>query len=279
MNGCDVQASGAVELYFYDELDPAQRVSIETHVSICAECRRAFEELSVIRAALASRPRVDAPLDGDWSAFMIRLDEAIRIDHRGRQTAAVMNMPERAAAARPTRRLVVYAPYAAMAALLALVTSTVVYFARTSPVDPNAPSHTVEVAPPSAATPATDSTARVEPVSTTHGQGFAALSEQHFERSKLVVLGLANKDAKALEADWAFERGLASSLLDDTRLYRMAAEDRGMTRLAGVMGDLELVLLQTSLADKPDPDTLQRIQRLIHKRDLVTKMDVATTGS
>ena len=107
---------------------------------------------------------------------------------------------------------------------------------------------------------------------------FAALSEQHFERSKLVVLGLANKDAHhAREADWAYERGLASNLLSDTRLYRQAAEERGMKTLADVMGDLELVLLQTSLADAPDAGALAQIQRLIHKRDLVTKMEVAAT--
>jgi hypothetical protein len=109
---------------------------------------------------------------------------------------------------------------------------------------------------------------------------FASLSEQHFERSKLVVLGIANKDARvASQADWAFERELASSLLTDTRMYRMAAEERGMKTLADVMGDLEIVLLQTSLAGTPDAESLEQIQRLIRKRDLVTKMDVATTGS
>ena len=109
---------------------------------------------------------------------------------------------------------------------------------------------------------------------------FAALSEQHFERSKLVVLGLANKDPHAArEADWAYERGLATNLLSDTRLYRLAAEERGLKALADVMGDLEIVLLQTSLADAPDDGALERIQRLIHKRDLVTKMDASTTGS
>lgn len=109
---------------------------------------------------------------------------------------------------------------------------------------------------------------------------FAALSEQHFERSKLVVLGLANKDPqRAREADWAYERGLATNLLSDTRLYRQAAEARGLRTLAGVMGDLEIVLLQTSLAEAPDAGTLEQIQRLIHKRDLVTKMDVTAAGA
>jgi hypothetical protein len=44
------------------------------------------------------------------------------------------------------------------------------------------------------------------------------------------------------------------------------------------MSDLELVLLQTSLADRQDPATLARLQRLIRKRDLVTRMDVAWLG-
>ena len=51
-----------------------------------------------------------------------------------------------------------------------------------------------------------------------------------------------------------------------------------MTTLAGVMGDLELVLLQTSMSDKPDMATLEQLQRLIAKRDLVTKMEVVTTA-
>ena len=36
-------------------------------------------------------------------------------------------------------------------------------------------------------------------------------------------------------ADWAYERQLAGALLDDTRLYKQAAEARGLESLAGVM--------------------------------------------
>lgn len=109
--------------------------------------------------------------------------------------------------------------------------------------------------------------------------GLAAVSEQHFERSRLVVLGLTARDPRRASArDWEYERRMAGSLLEDTRLYKQAAADRGMTSLAGVMSDLELVLLQTSLADRQDPATLARLQRLIRKRDLVTRMDVAALG-
>ena len=51
-----------------------------------------------------------------------------------------------------------------------------------------------------------------------------------------------------------------------------------MRTLAGVMSDLELVLLQTSHSDEPDAATLSRLQQLIRKRDLVTKMEVVSTS-
>jgi hypothetical protein len=110
--------------------------------------------------------------------------------------------------------------------------------------------------------------------------GLASVSAGHLERSKLVVLGLATRHPDDVKrSDWAYERELATSLLNDTRLYRIAAEQRGLTSLAGVMRDLELVLLQTSMADDTDAAALPRIQRLIRKRGLVEKMDVAgTTG-
>ena len=269
MTTCLRQASGEVELYFYDELDPSTRASIEQHLLSCRECRRALEELSTIRTALATRPVVDAPVDGDWSAFMIRLNETIAPESSATRVAADAPSPEHRASR--------YAPYLAMAAVLTLVTSAIVYVARTTARhEPVQPTPVVERIEQPVATPTVAPAVQQNPEA-----GFAALSEQHFERSKLVVLGLANKDPRhATNEDWAYERGLASGLLDDTRLYRMAAEERGMKNLASVMGDLELVLLQTSLAEKPDPETLERIQRLIHKRDLVTKMDaVATTGS
>jgi anti-sigma factor RsiW len=276
MTGCERQGSGGparLVFYFYDELEPRERSAVERHLQSCTECRRAFEELSMIRSALAAMPSIDAPPSGDWTAFMRRLNEAVRPavidDPRARRVIPMVR----------ARAGVRYAPYLTMAALLTLVMSGVVYVARSTSRPPSSSPSSIgaratvpQGSPPEPAPVAAERSAEA---------AFAALSEQHFERSKLVVLGLANKDPhRAREADWAYERGLASNLLSDTRLYRLAAEARGMKTLAGVMGDLEIVLLQTSLADAPDAGALEQIQRLIHKRDLVTKMDVAsTTGS
>ena len=122
---------------------------------------------------------------------------------------------------------------------------------------------------------AATSAAAMDPAART---AFTRLSGQHFGRSKLVVLGMANKDAgSAKSTDWQYERQLASSLLIDTRLYRAAAEENGMASLASILADLELVLLQTSMAQESSRDDLEQIQRLIRKRDLVTKMNVVVT--
>ena len=253
MTTCAVLGSGDIELYFYDDLAPRDREAVERHVLACAECRAALDELRVIRAALAGRPVVSSPL-GDWSAFMSRLDASIASER-----APDSHVPRQRRDWRSP-----YVVYLAMAALLALVTISVAiaFRSRHLPASP-------------AIAPVADRSASPAPRNVA---AFTALTEEHFERSKLVVLGLATKDPQSGRAtDWAYERTLASGLLNDTRMYRFAAEDRGLNGLAGVMRDLELVLLQASLTDDKDPAALPQLQRLIRKRDLIEKMDVVTT--
>ena len=287
MTPCTYLAPGEIELYFYDELGLDERAAVRSHLPSCGDCRLALEELATIRAALSTRASVDSPPNGDWTPFMERLADACQPGRLGGgspvgsatdgQSELRPPVPPVLAfeiPSGPHRTRAGYPSYLAMAALLTLVTAGVVYVARvasrpaTSPVTDVA-QHTAPASAPS-----------VPPSERSADAAFAALSEQHFERSKLVVLGLANKDPRrAGEADWAYERELATNLLSDTRLYRQAAEARGLRTLAGVMGDLEIVLLQTSLAEAPDAEALGQIQRLIHKRDLVTKMDASAAGS
>jgi hypothetical protein len=262
---CDLQAAGTIELYFYGELQERERVAVRAHLGECAECRAALEDLSVIRAALARRPDVATPPGGDWSGFMRRLDAAVAAErpHADPGTAAVVT---------PLRRQL--APYLALAATLALVTMAVISMLNRRPVSDPKTVMTASARPAPEAAPAVQ---HASLTATEPDPALLAVSGQHFERSKLVVLGIATKDAR--QADWAYERQLAGTLLSDTRLYRVAAEERGMQGLAGVMRDLELVLLQTSLTDETDPASLAQIQRLIRKRDLLEKMDaVATAG-
>ncbi len=250
---CDVD----LVLYFYGELEPAERARAAAHVRGCADCRHRLEELQTIREALASRPAVDAPPAGDWSGFMRRLDEAVRPVHAVPPPSGVL---ERRRGMWTVRHI------AALAAMLTLVTMGVLIAVRarstTVQVQTQAAVEAPMTAPLSAAPAAPD-------------QALRAVSAEHLERSKLVVLGLATRDPHhTTAADWQYERRLAESLLSDTRLYRIAAQDRGVADVARVMRDLETVLLETSLSDSTDKNALERVQRLIARRDLVVTMQV-----
>lgn len=258
MNACQFVNAGAIELYFYGELDTAAVARLEGHLQRCATCRQHLEDLRSIRAALGSRSRVDSPPAGDWSDFTRRLDAAIATT-----------------AAPPRGRS--FVPWLAIAATLTIAASGVLLTGR---LRHESPAPQEEQASASSRSPQ-----GVRPA--VHRAGSVSIadrslmehSEEHFERSKLVVLGLATLDPEhAHAADWQHERELAGSLLPDTRLYRLAAEDRGMTDLARVLGDLETVLLETSMSEHADPDALQRVQRLIARRDLVVKMNVVGSG-
>jgi len=264
MTVCDLFDSPDIELYFYHELDARERGRVDAHLRGCAACRQRLDDLRAIRRALASRPVVDAPPAGDWSGFMRRLDAAIAADTTAPGAASVSPR-----AATP-RRGWALRPALALAAMLALVTIGVAIAARYRAT----PAPVIESASQTPAqTPAPQLKADPD-------RSLKVGTAEHLERSKLVVLGLATRDPQhTTAADWQYERQLAGNLLTDTRLYRLQAQDRGMKDVARVMRDLETVLIEASMADKPDRDTLERVQRLITKRDLVVKMQVVAASS
>ena len=101
MTMCAIHDAGSIELLFYGELPDGDRAEIERHLLHCRVCAHALEELKVIRSALAVRPTVDGPASGDWTAFMGRLDEAVRVHA---STPVVVPFVPRRPAARSLRR-------------------------------------------------------------------------------------------------------------------------------------------------------------------------------
>jgi hypothetical protein len=264
MSICRLSDSPDIELFFYEELGPADRARVAAHLQECPECRGRLDDLHAIRRALAAEPVVDAPPAGDWSGFMRRLDSAVGL--------APVSSPR----TRSVRQLV------ALAATLAMVALGVYMAARVPPARPAAPvvQNGGAVNAPPQASPASPAVARAEE-GLTPMAALREVSAEHLERSKLVVLGLAARDPHTTGAtDWQYERRLAGSLLPETRLYRLAAQERGVEDVAHVMRDLETVLLEASMSDASDRDSLERVQRLIARRGLVSKMQiVATSGA
>jgi hypothetical protein len=223
-------------LYFYGELPPDERRWFEQHLPGCKDCSAALAELEALRSALAGRARATRPDERDWDGFMRRLQSAL--DDPG--------------AASPTRPALTAIWLGLAAALFLAVALGLVWQRRV-------------LEPPE--TPMAEA-----------GAGDAALAAaaaRHFERAKLVVLGIAMKDpAQTGAADWEYERQLAASLLPETRLFRLSASDHGDARLASLLGDLESVLLQAAMTTEGDAPELQRLQRVIRRRDLLGRMDL-----
>ncbi|HSL19963.1 MAG TPA: zf-HC2 domain-containing protein [Vicinamibacterales bacterium] len=244
---CLRASSESLTLLFYGELPPDERASLEEHVRTCEECTAILAEFDQVRAALAARAEA-ARGHRDWAAFMHGLDAALE--------AAADAPPYLERHARPIDRHTWRGAWIPLAALLVLGIALGLIWQRRA----LGPAETVVAGAerPDAADAALE-----------------AAAMRHFGRAKLVVLGLAMKDAGTATAkDWQYERELAASLLPETRLFRLSAADHGASRLADLLGDLESVLLQASLTSEADTPELERIQRVIRRRDLLVRMDL-----
>jgi Putative zinc-finger len=237
--------SDHVELYFYDELSPADRTAFEAHLPACRSCRATLGELQEIRAALAPLRAQGVRSEFEWRAFMRRLDARLDVETVSRR--------------RPNSGLLVAA---GIAATLAVGVVTGVLWQREQ-------SHRAD----RGAQPGV--TALTADGADGRSRERSREAAEHLDRAKIVLLGLANKDAGAESVDdWSYERSLAASLLPDTRLQRLAALEAGDAEMASLLSDLEVLLLQASFSAEPDRATLSRLQRYINRRDLLVRTEL-----
>src|SRR5215510_3341584 len=96
----------------------------------------------------------------------------------------------------------------------------------------------------------------------------------HLERSQMLLIELMNTDVK----DWvdlSDERQQARDLLDDNRLYRVSAQQKGDPAVAHVPDELERVLAE--IANSPEQPTagdVREIRKRIESQDLLFKIQV-----
>ena len=249
MSACDRLEPGTIEQYFYGELAPDDLSRVEDHLRACPSCREQIADLHAVSDALAQHRMVDAPPAGAWSGFMQRLEhQTTRSSRRAWQQSL--------------RRA------AGVAAVLAVIVIGAALALRTTRTTPDGGSQHTIAAP-----------ILRHAADATRGIALQTATAEHLERSKVVVLDLAMRDPNEKAVEWQDERRLARSLLSDTRLYRLTAEEQGRTDIARVMRDLETVLLEASMSDSSDPKALSRVQHLISKRDLLMKMQVVSAAT
>jgi hypothetical protein len=96
----------------------------------------------------------------------------------------------------------------------------------------------------------------------------------HLERSQMVLVELANAPSDG-PLDVSAERASANDLVSANRLYRQTAVRSGETALAGMLEELERVLVEVAAGpERLTPAALGELQRRIESRGLLFKIRV-----
>ncbi len=97
----------------------------------------------------------------------------------------------------------------------------------------------------------------------------------HLDRSQMVLAELSNAPDGKGKIDISAEQQQAEELIDDNRLYRQTAHSTGDTAVAGVLDDLERVLLE--IAHSPSElsnEQMEQFRQEIRDRGLLFKVRV-----
>jgi hypothetical protein len=96
----------------------------------------------------------------------------------------------------------------------------------------------------------------------------------HLERSQLVLVELAHAETEN-ELDISAERQLADDLVASNRLYRQTAQQMGQTNVAGILDELERVLVE--VAHGPSTVSMRQladIQQRIESQGILFKVKI-----
>jgi hypothetical protein len=97
----------------------------------------------------------------------------------------------------------------------------------------------------------------------------------HLERSQMVLAELTNSPEGKGQVDISDERLRAADLLEDNRLYRQTARTTGDAAVAGVLDDLERVLIEIAHSpDRVSGPQLDDLRHDIEDRGLLFKVRV-----
>jgi hypothetical protein len=241
------------ELIAYHGGEPAKREAIAAHVADCPECRTELARIDAVLAALSSLPVPDPGADYGarvWQKIAPRLPE--RPPVRWWQFDSSSIAAGWRAWLQP-RRLAALGAVAALA-IVAFVAGRVTKQPTVGP----------EIA--------TADTSKIRERILVMAVG------EHLGRSEMMLIELGNTEpgnAKQKEINISGERRRAADLVQENRLYRQTALEQGDTALAGVLDELERVLLDVAHSPgEVTPAQLDEMQQRIAARGILFKVRV-----
>jgi hypothetical protein len=241
------------ELVAYHGGEPSRREVIATHVADCPECRAELARIDAVLAALSSLPVPDPGADYGarvWQKIAPRLPERRRARWWEFDSSSI------AAGWRAwlePRRL------AALGAAAAIVIVAFVAGRVSKPT----------------VTPTETATADTSQI---RQRVLVMAVGEHLGRSEMMLIELGNtepENSKQKEVNISTERRRAEDLVEENRMYRQTALEQGDTALAGVLDELERVLLDVAHSPgEVTPLQLDEMQKRIAARGILFKVRV-----
>lgn len=234
-------------LAYYRELPAAEQVDADDHLAACESCRdnraRLVETLGLVDAAAPAEPP-----PGFERVMWARVEAALP----PRTTAPWWVMPRWMFAGAGALGLVVVAFLAG----------------RWS----NGPTPTPTASPATAA-----ATTAATPAADTPERILLVAAGDHFDRTQMVLAELVNADPTQpgiLDA----ERARAADLVSTNRVIRQSATEAGDAVMAGLLDDLERVLLEVANGDGADAAAeLEMVKARIESRGILFRLRVITS--
>ncbi len=236
------------ELIAYHDGEAAGRETIATHLGDCPECQA---ELARIDALLAALTTIPVPEPGEdygqrvWQQISPRLPQ-----RRGHWWDFLFTEPKNVPWFAPHR-------WVAAGAIAALVLAAFIAGRLTRPGTSGAP-------------------VAVDQAKVRERILVMAVGE-HLGRSEMVLVELANSGPEMgqKEVNISGEQRRAEDLLEENRLYRQTALEQGDAALAGVLDELERVLLDVAHSPQQvTPAQLEGIRQRIEARGILFKVRV-----
>jgi len=227
------------QLIAYHDGEAEGREGIATHLKDCGECRTEIERIEAVLRALGDFPVPDPGEDYErrvWQKLVPKLPEK-----RARWWQMWLE----------PRRLVT------AGALAAVVLGSFILGRWSKPPEPPVPIATVEQV---------------------RERILVVAVGEHLGKSEMMLVELANaepQNGKDKLVNISAEQRRAGDLLEENRLYRQTAMQQGDAALAGVLDELERVLVD--VAHSPGeitPAQLESIQKRIEARGLLFKVRV-----
>ena len=247
--------------YVERELSPAEHVRIATHLQTCADCALVVAEFQhIVREASALGPIEPPP--HVWARIKSTVES--RQSNVDSQEPTAHSLQPTAHSPQPKA----YSQWPRFAWALATAALIVMAFFIGRFTHPREQQNAAQQ-------PAAPSTTRAGADEATVRERVLLIAVgDHLERSQMVLVELVHAQTRD-ELDISEERQLADDLVASNRLYRQTAQQMGQTNVAGLLDELERVLVE--VARGPSTVSIQEltdIQQRIESRGILFKVKV-----